>query len=138
MKKKILQTYIQYIHLLMQFSFFFSSSYRTLTSIAFFLKNIHLTILSNSNLQCIAPFLQLLLNLYIYVQSVYIVQCFIFFICIYLGRIISGLILLLTDSSLLPMNVEDYVEQIQKAFENFMVYYQEDLHRANLSIGKKS
>jgi len=32
--------------------------------------------------------------------------------------------------------VEDYVEEIQKAFGNFMAHYQEDLHRANLSIGE--
>ncbi|CAG7722842.1 unnamed protein product [Allacma fusca] len=49
-------------------------------------------------------------------------------------RIISGLILLLADSSLLPMNVEDYVEEIQKAFGSFMGHFHEDFHKANLSI----
>ena len=65
------------------------------------------------------------------------VSCIIMFdFCCCAGRIVSGLMLLLADSSLLPINVEDYVEEIQKAFGNFMAHYQEDLHRANLSIGK--
>lgn len=52
------------------------------------------------------------------------------------GKIMLETILLLADSSVLPINVEDYVVEIQAAFGNFMTHYQEDFHKANLSIGK--
>lgn len=51
------------------------------------------------------------------------------------GKIISEAIVLLADSAVLPINVEDYVVEIQNAFNTFMGHYQEDLHRSNLSIG---
>jgi len=47
------------------------------------------------------------------------------------------MIFLLVDSEVLPIYVEDYVVEIQKAFGSFMAHYQEDLHKANLSIGMK-
>ncbi|OXA57011.1 Glutamate carboxypeptidase 2 [Folsomia candida] len=51
-----------------------------------------------------------------------------------LGKIILETIVLLADSIVLPINVEDYVMEIQKAFGNFIQQYQQELHRGNLSI----
>lgn len=55
---------------------------------------------------------------------------------LYSGKIILETIVLLADSIVLPINVEDYVMEIQKAFGNFIQQYQQELHRGNLSIGK--
>lgn len=51
------------------------------------------------------------------------------------GRIILETIVLLCDSSVLPIVVEDYVVSIQEAFGDFMAHYQTDLSAHNLSIG---
>lgn len=52
-----------------------------------------------------------------------------------LGRIIAEIIVLLADSSALPMTLHDYVKDIRKEFDHFMAEYHDDFQKANLSYG---
>lgn len=58
---------------------------------------------------------------------------FSFFLCV--ARVIVQITLLLSDSSALPITLQDYIKELRKEFDHFMAEYQEDFHKANLSLG---
>jgi hypothetical protein len=52
------------------------------------------------------------------------------------GQIIAEIMVLLADSSALPITLHDYIKDIRKEYNHFINEYGDDFHKANLSYGK--
>lgn len=68
---------------------------------------------------------------------VHVNSCHVFFLpLLHTARVVAQITFLLSDSSALPITLQDYIKELRKEFDHFMAEYQEDFHKANLSLGK--